>query len=856
MPTYQDATGFLIELRNAINQSWFNAIVDLSISLDSSRATEEQLESIWTYLIGTNDYQSTAATPPPNQNSQESTISPVFLEKVNTFNNFKKLSPNLNIEFDKKITLIFGKNGSGKTSLCQALKVLANPVKPVEPLFNARNGNKDSLPSFQYQFKGWVNPSEWSESNGYGSQAQFIKYFDSTVAMSISTGTMKAEKAVEVSVFRLELFDFTRSVLTDFQQHANNKLTVQRGKISTDMEAVRNRLRNTVNIEVEPFSNWSPESPHAFERWITGINEFGNKEEVILKGLENEYQQLQSSTSEQGVIALQAQLNLLENIGNNIKSLSENCSAASIIKLGGLEETLIAKNAALAELSRSAFPSHVNASQHNELINAVARFFEYGVAEHCPLCLQDLNSQAKQLFSAYHHHLTSTLHQEIISLNSELKIGLKQQKGIKSSILADSGILKSIFPPMFFESLTGIIETIKTSLPNDGQSQKDGNMQNFNKWMEMANFIAPLEQQANQIRNTLKIAQEGKDAIIIKVNEIKNKIGSMNAHKSVYLERQNLLNICSQSTEYSRKASKAQNIDFTSVLRKLTLKGKEAHSQLVLDTFEQKLNSEYIAMSGMSLEELGVKLTSKGNDQDITVTPKIGKVPVHRVLSEGEQKVHSLAVYMAEAIAQPYQLLVFDDPVTSFDYNYISNFCERIRDYIRNNQDTQIILLTHNWDFFVNFQTTLNRSGLNNSLSVQVLEDCSTVSEYSEKWDHLCEQIENIVNSTAEPNEAQKEIASGLMRRLLERLTNAYVFNEQRHQYKIKSLQDSNFHNFTKIVPLTVQEADDLRDLYSNLSPPEHDDVRNFYTTKTRIQFKNWYDKIIGIKVSIENRRP
>jgi hypothetical protein len=381
-------------------------------------------------------------------------------------------------------------------------------------------------------------------------------------------------------------------------------------------------------------------------------------------------------------------------------------------------------------------------------------------------------------------------------------------------------------------------------------------MQNFNKWMEMANFIAPLEQQANQIRNTLKIAQEGKDAIIIKVNEIKNKIGSMNAHKSVYLERQNLLNICSQSTEYSRKASKAQNIDFTSVLRKLTLKGKEAHSQLVLDTFEQKLNSEYIAMSGMSLEELGVKLTSKGNDQDITVTPKIGKVPVHRVLSEGEQKVHSLAVYMAEAIAQPYQLLVFDDPVTSFDYNYISNFCERIRDYIRNNQDTQIILLTHNWDFFVNFQTTLNRSGLNNSLSVQVLEDCSTVSEYSEKWDHLCEQIENIVNSTAEPNEAQKEIASGLMRRLLERLTNAYVFNEQRHQYKIKSLQDSNFHNFTKIVPLTVQEADDLRDLYSNLSPPEHDDVRNFYTTKTRIQFKNWYDKIIGIKVSIENSRP
>jgi hypothetical protein len=168
-----------------------------------------------------------------------------------------------------------------------------------------------------------------------------------------------------------------------------------------------------------------------------------------------------------------------------------------------------------------------------------------------------------------------------------------------------------------------------------------------------------------------------------------------------------------------------------------------------------------------------------------------------------------------------------------------------------------VIVLTHNWDFFVNLQTIINRTrGLNARLSVQGLEDCATVSEYSEKWDELCQQIESVVLATNEPSADEKERISGLMRRLIERLTNAYVFNEQRHQFKVKSLKVSEFRLYTKIVPLLTQEADELRDLYSNLSPPEHDDVRNYYVTKSRAQFKAWYDNIVAIKNAVEARKP
>ena len=855
MPRYPDASGFLIELRNTIGQSWFNAIVDLSISHNGSRVSEEELEKIWSYLTRVNSYQSTAATTPPIINSPSNSTPLVFLEKISNFKNFKKLSPNLNLEFGKKITLIFGKNGSGKTSLCQALKVLANPVKPPEPLHNVRNREQAKPPSFQYQFKGWSTTSEWNESTGFGSQAQFIKYFDSTVAISNTTGNMRAENAVEVSVFHLELFDFVRTQLTDFQKYVNGKLSAQRMKLSSDMRTIFNRLQLSVNIQVEPFTAWSPESSRKFETWIKELPSFDEAENVKLINLEAELEQLQATTSEQGLIVLNAQLKLLDQTEANINYIINLCETVSPIKLDGIEELLQAKQSALLELSREAFPNNIDSTQHNELIHEAARFTQYNKAENCPLCLQDLSDKAKNLFLAYHQHITSNLQKEVSGLKNKLTEGLKNQQTIKSYDLGDLEMLKPLFQPQLIERLLVAVTTIKSSLPEDGQTQKHVNINNFKKWEDLNTFNSVLNQQAEQIRSTLKTAKESGEVVTKRITEKKKTIGELQARRAVCSEITALLEVCNEAEKYSTKASKFNSVDFTSILRKLTIKGKEAHAQLVLDMFEDKLNNEYIAMSGMTLEQLGVKLTSRGNDQNITVTPKIGATPVHRVLSEGEQKVHSLAVYMAEAITQPYQLLVFDDPVTSFDYNYISNFCERIRDLVRAQQNTQIIILTHNWDFFVNLQTTLNRSGCNNSLSVQVLEDCATVSEYSEKWDDLCSQIEQIVNSISEPSEDLKERLSGLMRRLLERLTNAYVFNEQRHQYKIKSLQDSNFQQFTKLVPLTEAEADELRDLYSNLSPPEHDDVRNFYTSKTKLQFKSWYEKTLSIKNSIESRR-
>jgi wobble nucleotide-excising tRNase len=238
------------------------------------------------------------------------------------------------------------------------------------------------------------------------------------------------------------------------------------------------------------------------------------------------------------------------------------------------------------------------------------------------------------------------------------------------------------------------------------------------------------------------------------------------------------------------------------------------------------------------------------------VLPQVGGQGIESILCEGEQRVHALALFFAELETCTHSVLVFDDPVSSFDYNYIANYCTRLRDFTLNHPDRQIIVLTHNWEFFVQLQTTLKKSRLDPFLSVQILENCRVVGDYSEKTDDLKKNIGAVLSAPGEPSRAQKEDVAGNMRRLIEAVVNTHVFNHQRHQYKQKSQPVSEFHQFTKIVPLLETEAVILGDLYTKLSVTEHDDPRNAYVNADRATFQARYDQILVVEAAVKARRP
>ncbi len=858
---YQDATGYLMELRTTVNQGWFNVLCDLALNATGEPVTPEQLNSIWSVLHNPASY--TPLVNPDfqmNGAAQPNRAQPVFLEKIDSFNGFKKLSDGLQVQLEKQITLIFGANGSGKSSICQALKVLASPEQPNNPLHNARSATPPR-PSFNFRFRGDTQDRAWSEQDGFGGAGEYIKYFDSTAALRYINDNIETEASVEISVFRLEIFNYARTFLDSFQSFSRQIINEQTSRLNQRIESLKQRIIQTVDVEQEPFASWSPRQTRQMADWINQLEQFDTAKEKELADTEKNLAQQIAASSEEGLITLNAQLTLINQLEQKLIQLNQYCSSTPLAELQQAEVDILQKRAAQAELSKGIFPEGAaNAEQRRALINSASHLTNYEMAKaneaECPLCFQKLDDNAETVFRSYHAFLTSALQSEINSLSSKVNNAKPQLNNIRTFELGNYQPCENFFPPNFFNALSTLTNTIIQSMPIESSPISTGNSGGFSKSGELPIFIQSVSAVRQQLEETINKGTEDKQALDKKIKQLQGQIGNLKALQKVHINRQEIQEICKDIQSFIPTENNYNVINFIDISRRMSIEGKKAHNELVLSTYEQQLNSEYVTLSGMTLEEMGVKLASQGRQQDVIVTPEIGGNHIQRILSEGEQKVHSLATFMCEAVTRPQQVLVFDDPVTSFDYNYVSNFCERLRDLVRNQPETQIIMLTHNWDFFVNLQTVLNKSGFNNQLSVQVLENCSTVIEYNEKWDELCQQIQTVMSLTGEPSQTEKERLSGLMRRLIERLTNSFVFNEQRHQYKVKSLPVSDFQSFTKIVPLQTDEANQLSDLYSRLSPTEHDDIRTFYTTKTKEQYNTWYQEIIAIKDAVKARRP
>ena len=270
MATHNDATGYLLAYRDTVNEVWFHAVCDHAIQSNGEPLVDSDLEKLWNYFLGTEAFSPVAATPPQLALPAKAAAQTYHLEQLTAFRDFKRLSPSLTLDLPKKVTLIFGKNGAGKSSLCQALKVLSNPEKPKEPLTNVRSKAK-VLASFGYKFKDSPSIQNWSELDGYGVQAQALKYFDSTIAIKHATGSLNPEAVVEISVFRLECFEYAKNYIKQFQQFCLTKIDATRNITNLAITALKNKVITSIDIATGEFASWEATNTRPMLTWISSI---------------------------------------------------------------------------------------------------------------------------------------------------------------------------------------------------------------------------------------------------------------------------------------------------------------------------------------------------------------------------------------------------------------------------------------------------------------------------------------------------------------------------------------------------------------------------------------------------------
>ncbi len=843
MPAHSDAVGYLNDLAKEINEPWFKMICDLTTVSSMSaldQPTQDTLFAIYikraSYLaIGSAEAAAGVAIPAASTD---------FLEQLSRFANFKFLGDTLDVCFKKRITLIFGANGSGKSSLCDSLKVLATHEQPNRPLQNVRSAGV-AMPEFRYKFRSDRAMQVWTPAVGYGPRQATVKYFDTAIAIRNVKNAVDPGRVIVLSPFKLHVFEWAKALTTKFREALQRSQLENSQRLTQALESIRTEFSM---FNGQSLAHIDSKTVAFLPSQIKLGEKFTGQE--LLRERRTALSELNKAASEEGLKFLRAEYRELEAFLTSLSTLLTSTSGLWALEPATKAEVLAKKQAEQEMLARVLIPKDQSLDDLFALLRSASTLCNMDDAtDHvCPLCKRELSGLEVDLFKRYYDLLSGELEKDIAMLKGDIAkavvfatavvaVDRKAWKKI-STIQADILIAANTASDLIAASC---------NVSEEPTAEAKAALESLE--VSIATWTIQLESKGNAIEAAVK----GRDELVKQLTKARSEIEP--------LEYAQAIADCLEKLRQAQRMAAGANFwdtqlpAFTQLLRKLTEKAKDAHEELVVADFESRLNAEYKTLTEKNMAAFGVILARKGADAVVTVLPQVGGADIESVLSEGEQRVHALALFFAELETCTQSVVVFDDPISSFDYNYIANYCARLRDFTQKHPTRQVIALTHNWEFFVQLQTTLNQAGLDPHLSVQVLENCAVVADYSEKIDDLKRDIDAVLVIAGEPSKYQKENIAGKMRRLIEAVVNTHVFNQQRHQYKQKTQAISAFQDFTKIVPLLPAEATTLRDLYAKLSITEHDDPRNSYVIADKAMFQSRYDAIKAVESAVIGRK-
>lgn len=844
MTTHPDSIGYLNDLATEVNEPWFKMVSDLAAVNGVSALDEPMLDTLFALYAGRASYIGTK----PAATTAAAAVAAVpadALEQLSGFANFKLLGDALDVNFKKRVTLVFGANGSGKSSLCESLKVLATQEHPIRPLENVRAAGAAS-PSFRFKFKSDAAPQAWTPAVGYGPRRATVKYFDTAIAIQNVANAVEPGRVIVLAPFKLHVFEWTKALTAKFREALQRAQRDNAAKLTQALQAIRTDF---TKFNGRPLALVDDKTVSTLATQIKLGDEF--KDQKLLGEKQIATVELEKATSEEGLKLLRAEHRELESLLTALNTLLTSAAALWALEPASKAKTLLEKQTAQEVLAKELIPEGSTLDSFLALLRAASPMCKMDEAKDhpCPLCKRRLDVLEVELFKKYHGLLVGELEKDITSLKAGIATARDTVTAIGQIDLKAWDKCKTIAEDVLVAAKTGselIVASCDISIEPTAVAKA-----------ALETLKASAVTWATQMeskKTAIETAAKGRDELVKQLVKLRTELEPLEYAQAIADRLENLKEAQRMVRESQFWSAKLPA--FTQVLRMITETAKVAYEDLVVTDFEARLDAEYMALAEKDMAAFGVKLARKGADAAVTVLPQVGGKGIEGVLSEGEQRLHALALFFAELETCPQSVLVFDDPISSFDYNYIANYCARLRDFTVRHPARQIIILTHNWEFFVQLQTTMNQAGLDTHLSVHVLENCTVVADYSEKIDDLKNDINAVLAVAGEPIKPQKEGLAGKMRRLIEAIVNSHVFNHQRHQYKQKSQAITAFQSFTKVVPLLPAEATTLRDLYAKLSITEHDDPRNAYVNTDKAMFQTRYNQIVAIETAIKARIP
>jgi ABC-type cobalamin/Fe3+-siderophores transport system ATPase subunit len=615
------------------------------------------------------------------------------------------------------LTIIFGNNGAGKSGYARILKNLCRSQGKVRSLKGdvtsgeeadwqvalAYAEKKHNEIETEKKLKWEKVEEEKVESDPNYVALKRIAFFDSHIANTYVDGDR------HLIYFPSELRFYTE--LASLAQRLKVQIEEKIGECESQLVHMPETNEGTVAHDI--ISKIKPETVCELSlEQIDSICVLTSEEKQELDLLKTK----KTQTPQQQKDVLEQAKNIFSSLKINIEQSANTLSSASLGKLLENQKNYqsaktIAEQGAAGLARDMPIPEGIGSSLWFEMFE-VARLFASEVysgsappaianGDHCVLCHQSLNEDARKRLKQLDDFMSGELQKAVektekayseslaaISDLPELASGVITQQLEKYAEMSENSRL-------LVEQLLSDVKKI-SSRHTEIKSILEENR--FNDLLAMTDEdfnleadLSPLDSQiTSQIENLVKLISKG--ASTLSENE-QTRLSELENKEKCAEQKSNIEKCFKVSEEIHWLEACKNNLNTTSISRQSSRRSAE----LISDNLQSHYTNE-VSKLGLAYLNISVGSRAEKGEQKVSIDIKgVQRVKKSEILSEGEQKAVALAGFLTEANeGDAGHAIIFDDPVSSLDWDRRGLIAERLAEEAMNRQ---VIIFTHDFSF-------------------------------------------------------------------------------------------------------------------------------------------------------------
>ncbi|MDE2399618.1 MAG: AAA family ATPase [Patescibacteria group bacterium] len=687
------ADDYLQELANQSGEEWLKSLIG-RVLLSRAIPDEAFLDEIYKQFLIVHKLQEKKAgeaePAAPIVPAQRTAATNGFaLKSLQHESGVNALERGATIPFHPKLTVVYGKNGSGKSGFVRILKRVAGSRTQEDVWQNVHSTKSQNRCKAKIQYANGATDTvcQWSGESRLAPFDQMAVfdgkcipiYLNKSLGFSYQPYGFELFQALSTSMQGLQ-----ERLAEDIRNTANDKPLIDDifNEETSIGKFVAGITASTKSDDLNKLPAWDAKAQKALTdktKERKGLQNLDQQSEILrtrnqkLKALEDALAQVQSDLSAQNI---RVYFGL-------VKKFAQLKKKQAVKKGKTLEDYDIAeKESDEWEKFIDAGEDYIRIAEHDEYP---------GDDDRCIYCQQKLSKGAQKLIQLYRELFQEEETSDIEDVEEKLNGALND---LENSSFADDfpygqedfeKFLQKRTVATAFAALTeadSLAQKVASSLKNKKP-------QKFQP-VKTSGIISSIRKARAKVEADIKTLEESQRNLFKKSQALDKEIAELQDIQKFSKHRPQV----EKYIAIERWIEKASPLQANKLNTKPTTDlGKKAWRELVSDSFKAQFQKE-----AADLDAPGVNLEFRGEyGSQMRAKNMEGLDGIDQFLSEGEQKAVALSDFFAELSMQTeHAPVIFDDPATSFDHDRKERIAKRI---VQESEARQIVVFTHDLMF-------------------------------------------------------------------------------------------------------------------------------------------------------------